>query len=146
MSVLLDTIFSPNNTSELNTLIWSMIAIIWIYCTLRAARDIYSRSDSSLFQLFCIFLVIVGSPIIGLPLYLLIRPLTRKDDSLGRQMLIDMESVPCSSCMRPNLTGYDHCVFCGSALKISCKNCKEMYPHTHQYCYKCGAPNLTWKE
>lgn len=145
MQPILDTLFA-NNTSELNTVIWTIIAIIWIYCILWTARDIYSRSDNSLFQIFCVLLVMVGTPIIWLPLYLLIRPLSRKDEIMWRQMMMEMESVPCGVCMRPNLTGYDHCVFCGWALKISCKNCKEMYPHTHQYCFKCGAPNLTWKE
>ncbi len=145
MLALFKSLFT-NNTSELNTIIWTIIGIIWIYCVLWTARDIYARSDNSLFQLFCVLLVLVASPLIGLPLYLLLRPLSRKEDTIGWQMMMELESVACSSCMRPNLTGYDHCVFCGSALKIVCKNCKEMYPHTHQYCFKCGAPNLTWKE
>lgn len=144
MLPILDTLFA-NNTSELNVVIWTIVGIIWIYCVLWTARDIYARSDNSLFQIFCVLLVAVASPLVGLPLYLLIRPLSHKDDMMWWQMLMDMESVPCAACMRPNLTGYDHCVFCGGTLKIQCKNCKEMYPHTHHYCYKCGAPNISWK-
>jgi len=146
MNNILDTIVSPEVFDKFSSIWWVFIAIIWIYTILWTARDIYARSDNGGFQFVCILLVIVGSPLIGLPLYLLIRPISLKDDIVGRQTLIDMESVTCGSCMRPNLTGYDHCVFCGSTLKIHCKNCKEMYPHTHRYCFKCGAPNLTWKE
>lgn len=146
MSAFVNALFAPNTSSELTTIVRIVMGIIWVYCVLWTARDIYARSDNSLFQIFCILLVLVASPVVWLPLYLLIRPLTRKEDTIGWQMMMELESVPCSACMRPNLTGYDHCVFCGSALKIHCKNCKEMYPHTHQYCFKCGAPNLTRKE
>gem|GEM_PF-4076385 len=63
MLPIFDTLFA-NNTTELNTAIWTVVGIIWIYCVLWTARDIYARSDNSLFQIFCVLLVMIASPLI----------------------------------------------------------------------------------
>jgi hypothetical protein len=50
------------------------IALVWIFIILWVARDSGNRSDSILFQLISIILVVITTPLIGLPLYLLLRP------------------------------------------------------------------------
>ncbi len=100
------------------------------------------RSHSTTLQFFSVIFVLFGTPIIGLPLYFLIRPVSYKHERhLGFEGL-DLQTVVCKECYRTNLTDYNNCVFCGSKLKIECKQCGTYYPFNYLYCSKCGAPNI----
>lgn len=50
------------------------LAVLWIVCILWVVKDASNRSESILFQLIAILLVVLATPLIGLPLYLLLRP------------------------------------------------------------------------
>lgn len=50
------------------------LALIWIFSILWVVKDASNRSDSIAFQLISVLIVVIATPFIGLPLYLLIRP------------------------------------------------------------------------
>lgn len=124
-----------------------MIAVI-IFCFLRilsilfVTRDILARTNNLGLQITSILLVIVLTPLIGLPLYFVIRPLTFKKLENGRRQALMLETVKCYNCGRLNEKNYDYCIFCGEHLKIACKECGKDYPYYYEYCNSCGAPNI----
>mgnify|MGYP003463138635 CR=1 FL=1 len=134
---------STRTGSELTGYIFLIAFIaLWIYWVLRVLKDSMLRSQSTAFQFFSVILVVFGTPIIWLPLYFLIRPVSYKHERhLGFEGL-DLQTVVCKECYRTNLTDYNNCVFCGCKLKIECKQCATYYPFNYLYCSKCGAPNI----
>jgi hypothetical protein len=115
---------------------------IWVYVLIWTITDASSRTKHRSFIVLSWILVVVLSPIIWLPLYLLIRPQHRLHETTQRQETSLAKQVICPGCHRTNLNSYDHCVFCGHGIRIQCKQCKTQYPYSFHYCYKCWAPNL----
>lgn len=52
------------------------IVLLWIFLILWVAKDASHRSESLFFQLVAVLIIVITTPLIGLPLYLLIRPST----------------------------------------------------------------------
>ena len=52
------------------------MAVLWIFLILWVAKDASHRSDSLFFQLVAVLIIVITTPLIGIPLYLLIRPST----------------------------------------------------------------------
>ena len=50
------------------------VALAWIFTILWTIKDASNRSESIAFQLISVLIVVLATPLIGLPLYLLIRP------------------------------------------------------------------------
>lgn len=50
------------------------LALLWIFAILWVVKDASNRSDSIAFQLISVLIVVIATPFVGLPLYLLIRP------------------------------------------------------------------------
>lgn len=51
-----------------------------IYAVLRVLKDVMFRSSSTSLQFMSVLFVILGTPIVGLPLYFLIRPVSYKHE------------------------------------------------------------------
>ena len=113
-----------------------------IYAVLRTLKDVMYRSNNLTLQFAAVLFVIIGTPVIGLPLYFLIRPISYKHERHVGFEGLDLQTVVCKECYRTNLTEYNNCVFCGSKLKTACKQCGTIYPFNYLYCCKCGAPNI----
>lgn len=126
----------------INYLIIIVIAAIWLTSMIRVARDVSARSENTGFQIVCILLVTFGTPLIGVPLYLLIRPVGRSYDMNGRRESILIKSVDCLHCGCKNMMSHRYCVFCGDPLKTQCKECDKEYPFYYEYCPACGAPHV----
>lgn len=47
---------------------------LWILSIIRVSRDIHARTQSTILQLIAILLVTFLSPLIGIPLYITMRP------------------------------------------------------------------------
>lgn len=122
---------------------WSVgIALfIWIVVILWTMKDIGARTTSVWAQVFSILLVGIGTPIIGLPLYLLFRPIRYKWDRLGWREALALQIVQCYGCGSRNPLYHDYCISCGSELTVKCKECKHHYQLHYEYCPSCGAPN-----
>lgn len=111
-----------------------------VYSILRVARDISLRTQHFGLQLGSILLVFCLTPVIGLPLYLLIRPLAYDKDS-SRQDALMAETVVCVYCQQRNAKEFTYCTFCGEKLKHLCRECKQPYATSYEYCPFCWAPN-----
>lgn len=122
---------------------WSigLILFLRVIAILRTMKDISARTNSVRVQILCILLVWLTTPIIGIPLYLLFRPIRYKWDRLGWREALALQIIQCYGCGSRNPLYHDHCVSCGSELTAKCKECKHHYQIHYEYCPACGAPN-----
>lgn len=120
----------------------SFFIFLWIICIIRVGKDIGSRTNNILLQIVSIVLVTIFSPLIGLPLYIIIRPVSYKKDNIPWRESCALNMISCYNCGTFNPKEYDCCIKCWEKLKIKCKQCGQQYPHSYQYCSKCWAPNI----
>lgn len=113
-----------------------VVAIIW------TTKDIINRTNSFSLQVISIVMVTFLTPLIGLPLYFLVRPLSYKRDRIPRREACASNLVPCYNCHTLNPKEYVCCIACGERLKVKCKECWNSYAHSFAYCNICGAPNI----
>lgn len=113
-----------------------VITIIW------TTKDIINRTNSFSLQVISILLVTFLTPLVWLPLYLLVRPLSYKKDMIPWREACASNLVACYNCNTLNPKEYVCCIACGERLKTKCKECWNSYPHSFGYCNICGAPNI----
>ncbi len=119
--------------------------IIWVI------KDIINRSGNIFFQMFCILLITVWTPL-SVFLYLLIRPgrtLYEKyqdevEDNLDmmQEMIEDKNkhvgnTLHCYCCESPILPDFKFCPNCKSELKTSCNNCEKTIYNSWEICPYC---------
>lgn len=125
----------------LSFVIWFFV-FVWLWTVLWVIKDISARTDSLLLQTLSIFIMFLFTPVLWLPLYILIRPIFYKYDKNGWKESLALQVTICRDCWNFNLNEFDHCISCWSSLKIECKECKNKYPSWWDYCSKCWAPNI----
>lgn len=125
-----------------STLLVISIVCIWLTCMIWVARDISARTENTTTQIISILLVTILTPIIWIPLYLLIRPTGWSYDMNGWRESLLIKSVDCLHCGCKNLISHSFCVFCGEWLKTKCKECTKEYPFYYEYCPSCWAPHI----
>lgn len=118
------------------------VVVIRVLTIIGVAKDIMARTNRLSLQIFSLLLVTLLSPVIGLPIYLVIRPIGYKHDRLPWREAAVMNLVVCYNCGTLNPKDHECCLACGEALKIKCKQCNKNYPHSYGYCSYCGAPNI----
>jgi len=138
----LDTLSNISNIKSIFTIIVIILIFLRIMGIIWTAKDIATRTNSILLQVISIILVTIFTPILGLPLYKVIRPVSYKKDKIPRREACATGLIACYNCHTLNPREYICCINCGEHLKIKCKECGSDYPHTYQYCNVCGAPNL----
>ena len=72
---VLDTQNPESNTKTIAIIIVGVIIFFRIIAIIWTAKDISARTDSSFFHIISVLFVTLLTPIIGLPLYLAIRPI-----------------------------------------------------------------------
>ena len=139
------------NSFEYYTLIilLSLFLFIWILSILWTIRDVFKRSDSFLFQVFSIVLVILLN-ILGLFIYLCIRPhqtLEEKYDSFWEKELFlkNKKHEFCSNCEGMINPSYLYCPWCKYALKSKCGKCKKEIELGFKWCPFCSTKIQTTK-
>ncbi len=120
--------------------------IIWVI------KDIINRSGNIFFQMFCILLITVWTPL-SVFLYLLIRPgrtLYEKyqdevEDNLDimQEMIEDKNkhvgnTLHCYCCECPILPDFKFCPNCKVELKTNCNNCEKTIYKSWEICPYCG--------
>jgi hypothetical protein len=70
--------------------------------------------------LVSILLVLFLTPIFGLPLYLLIRPVHAEPELRDQDFF-----VSCFACGGHNDKEFAYCVYCGETLKVACATCDQ---------------------
>jgi hypothetical protein len=119
-----------------------LLIFLWIIAVIWTAKDILARTNNSGLQVISILLVTLLSPLIGLPLYFIVRPVYFKKDLIPRRESCALNLITCGNCHTLNPKEYECCIACGEKLKISCKECSKEFPHVYGYCPACGAPNI----
>lgn len=125
----------------INQIALIIAAAIWIYAILRTARDISARTQSAGLQALSVIMILLLTPIIGIPLYFLIRPQSTLRDDFWKQQLAQ-QGISCVFCWERNAKEFEFCTFCGEKLKQNCKQCKKPYALSYEYCPFCGGPNI----
>ncbi len=127
------------------TIVLGYFALLWLAIIIWVTKDALQRSDSIIFQAFSILLSITV-PILGVLLYLIIRPgktrMERYYEELERNMLEEGENPceqnTCHKCLTPADKEYSFCPNCGEGLKRNCIKCKKSFPNVWSICPFCG--------
>lgn len=117
-----------------------VIIFIWFWTILWVVKDISNRTDSFFLQFLSILISIV--PFFWIMIYFLIRPIRYKFDKIFWRESIIANTMICPKCWNNNLKENNYCDDCWESLKCSCKECKQKFPITDEYCKNCGAPNI----
>lgn len=135
---------SSDTFGTVKVAVLAYFALLWLAIIIWVTKDVLQRSQSILFQAFAILLVIIV-PILGVLLYLIVRPSkTRKEryyEELERSMLEgenQTELNTCAKCLTPADKDYSYCPNCGESLKKSCSKCKKTFPNIWSICPFCG--------
>ena len=116
----------------------------WIAMGIWTFNDIRSRSRDWLAILLACILVLIF-PIVGLVLYLMIRPKHTLaevyDRALEEEALLREieETLACATCGIPVKENWVYCPNCHNQLQHSCTNCKNLVRNEWEICVFCGA-------
>ena len=147
MSFGLDQILQFLNSPSFT--LWQIIALVyvgllWLSIIIWVTRDSISRSSSLAFQIFAILINLVV-PILGVMLYLIIRPgrthVERYYETLEKQLLEDKgtDGITCEKCMTVLDKNFIFCPNCRQKLKKECDQCHQSFPSIWEVCPYCGS-------
>ena len=117
-------------------LIWAVV-VIWVY------RDIRARTRDVISHLSALALAL-ALPIVGLPLYLVLRPRQTLDDVYSRQleqeaMLSELHAASaCARCRRPVDDDFMVCPHCRTQLRVPCEACGRLLSYQWRHCPYCA--------
>lgn len=120
-----------------------IVVILWLSIVIWAFRDIRSRSRSTVAAILTL-LVVAIMPIVGLVIYLLLRPrLTLEaayDRALEQEALLQQieEKPVCPTCSRPTQTNWYLCPSCHTHLRHPCPTCRSPLEMHWDICPYCG--------
>ena len=126
-------------------IIGGLLAAFWVGLIIWTWRDIRSRSADIFAAILATLLVAVFS-IIGLLIYLLVRPkhtlAEQYDRALEEEILLrELEQAPtCFNCGRPVQPDWQYCPYCETELKHPCPQCGYLLEPEWKRCPQCGAP------
>lgn len=132
-------ISDDNLTAVIINLLLGALLFFRIVGIIRTAKDSYARTESTFKQFWSIILVTIAWPLVGIPLYLALRPSRYREKDIS---LKESTSATCLHCHQRNDPHHTHCVFCGEKMHIKCRECNSLYPASYAYCPDCGAPNI----
>ncbi|MFA7249581.1 MAG: zinc ribbon domain-containing protein [Dehalococcoidia bacterium] len=121
-------------------ILW-LASIMWVY------RDIRSRTTDPASHLISVAIAVMF-PIVGLPIYLILRPAETLTGSYDRQLeqealLSELQSVSaCPNCRRPVQDEFVVCAFCATPVKHACSRCGQQLRLSWRFCPYCAAPRV----
>jgi len=143
-------VFNPDAFMLFKTIGISYIALLWLSIIIWVTRDALLRSNRLLFQAFVI-LINIFIPILGVLIYLIIRPSDTQFERLYQNLeerLVEMESNTeneknhegraCDKCLMAVEENFVFCPNCSHSLKKICLDCKKAYPKKWNTCPFCG--------
>jgi RNA polymerase subunit RPABC4/transcription elongation factor Spt4 len=125
-------------------MIGAFVFAFWVAMGIWALNDIRSRSRDWLAILLACVLVLVF-PIVGLILYLMIRPKNTLaevyDRALEEEALLREleETQACQSCGVPVKEAWVYCPNCHNQLQHACPSCGQLVRNEWEICVFCGA-------
>ena len=135
-----------NSGSGMDLLLKAVVAyliVVWMAFVIWVVRDITNRSESLIIQTFSILLIVVFTPVFGLPIYLLIRPRSTiferyyEEYGLAESDGGEMASE-CDRCGTEVSEEYRYCPRCRNELLTPCPRCRKPIPKDWEHCAYCG--------
>ena len=126
----------------------SYIALFWLGLVIWTMRDIINRSNNVLLQVFSILLV-ASLNILGLLVYLTIRPLQTLDEKYLDDFEIEEIAKKvrfCEKCNSEVEKEFDFCPVCGEELKSKCLSCGNRSEKGFSICHFCGGEKESTSE
>ena len=120
------------------------LIVLWFALVVWTYRDIGSRSQSVVTQIFATLLSLLFF-VPGALLYMLMRPRATLDEAFQRSLeeeylLQDIEETSlCSSCQRQVSDDYILCPHCQASLKQPCTSCNQLIKIGWPICPYCGS-------
>lgn len=120
-----------------------LLLALWLAVTIWAYRDMRGRSRSRLAALATV-LVVFLLPVVGLVIYLLLRPRETLSQAYDRALeqealLQQIEDKPvCPTCARPTERAWFLCPTCHTHLRQPCPNCRSPLELHWDICPYCG--------
>jgi len=120
-----------------------LLALVWLALVVWAYRDIRARSRSTVAAVLTILLVAL-LPVVGLVVYLLLRPretlAAAYDRALEQEALLQqIEDKPvCPTCARPTQPNWFLCPACHTHLRQPCPVCRAPLELHWDICPYCG--------
>lgn len=120
-----------------------LLLILWLAIIIWSYRDIRSRSRSGWAAFFTVLLVALA-PVVGLVVYLLLRPRQTLNETYDRALeqealLQQIEERPvCPTCSRPTQANWFLCPTCHTHLRQPCPVCQSPLELHWDICPYCG--------
>ncbi|MBU0577782.1 zinc ribbon domain-containing protein [Patescibacteria group bacterium] len=140
---IIDFCSSPT-FNTLQMVVIGYFGLLWVAIIIWVTRDSIHRSSSLIFQTFAI-LINIAVPILGVLLYLIIRPsktnLESYYEELEHRLLTESgedKSISCEKCLSLVSKDYSFCPNCGEKTKKACGKCKKKFPSAYDICPYCG--------
>lgn len=121
----------------------SLLLVLWLAVVIWAGRDARRRYRSGWAVLLTVLLVAL-LPVIGLVVYLLLRPretlVEAYDRALEQEALLQQieERPVCPTCARPTQSNWFLCPACHTHLRQPCPNCNSPLELHWDICPYCG--------
>jgi len=126
-------------------LLTSYLLVFWFASVLWVYRDIRARTSDPVTQGIAVAIAVVF-PIVGLPVYMVLRPAETVQQAYERQLeqeaiLSELHSISaCPSCRRPIDSDWVVCAHCASQLKTPCSGCGRPLQFSWRHCPHCATP------
>lgn len=124
-------------------LLAAYLLVIWIASILWVYRDIRSRTTDPMSHLISVAIAVVF-PIVGLPIYLILRPADTLTAAYDRQLeqealLSELQTISaCPNCRRPVQDEFVVCAFCATSVKHGCTRCGRQLRLSWRFCPYCA--------
>lgn len=117
------------------------LVAIWLASVIWTVRDITDRTGNLIIQTFSVLLVVIFTPVLGLPLYLLIRPRTTLAEKYYEEAgIAEAEYVSaCPNCDEEVGEEFRFCPHCGHELLEECPACGAPKDKNWKFCASCGS-------
>ena len=120
------------------------VCVMWIAFIIWVVKDITTRTSSVLFQVFCILIMIVLTPVFGWPIYVLIRPRTTLfEEYYGSEGYAEASDesramMTCQKCNARIEKDFFFCPHCRTELLHPCPGCDRIVSTRWKICAYCG--------
>ena len=123
--------------------VFGYLFVLWVASVLWSYKDIRSRTRDPIAQGIGVGIAALF-PIVGLPVYLVLRPRETLSEAYARQLeqeaiLSDLHAISsCPNCRRPVEDDFQVCAHCATPLRQPCPRCGRLLQFSWRHCPFCA--------
>ena len=123
------------------------LLVMWAASILWVHRDIRARTTDPTSHMIGVAIAVIF-PVVGLPIYLILRPADTLTTAYDRQLeqealLAELQTVSaCPNCRRPVQDDFAVCAFCATPVKQGCARCGRQLRLSWRVCPYCATPRV----